>query len=293
MNPETAEFKLHESYWTRLEQLQVSDADDLHTLSVAVNWPHRPHDIEALIQLGQGVIARDTISRPLGSGMSFQYGPDTAMIGMMITHPKLQAGGLGREILAKIEGGLGDCRLRLNATRPAWRLYQSAGFRETGTVVQYQGLTTPIAASIDGAKFRLAELEDAPTIMALDRQVFGANRVDIISRLLDVSTVHVISQGKVVTGFAMCRPFGQGHLIGPLVAGSEADAITLVSSFAADHAGQFLRLDADARHKDLGSFLNKAGLENYDEIIPMVKGDAFGPENAPDHVYALSSQALG
>ena len=183
--------------------------------------------------------------------------------------------------------------MRLNATRSAWWLYQSAGFRETGTVIQYQGLTTPLAAPIEGANFRLAELEDVPIIMALDRQVFGTDRADIISRLLDVSTVHVISQGTMVTGFAMCRPFGQGHLIGPLVAGSEADAITLVSSFSADQTGQFLRLDADARHKDLGSFLNKIGLEDYDKIIPMVKADAFGPENAPDHVYALSSQVLG
>ena len=70
------------------------------------------------------------------------------MIGMMITHPKLQAGSLGREILAKIERGLVDRRLRLNATRSAWPLYQSVGFRETGTVVQYQGLTMPIAALI-------------------------------------------------------------------------------------------------------------------------------------------------
>ncbi len=293
MDPQAPDYHLHESYWTRLEQLESSDAEDLHRLSLAVSWPHRLQDIKMLLNLGQGVIARDTILRPLGTGMSFSYSTDSAMIGMMMTHPRLQAGGLGRYILTEIEAGLAGRRLRLNATRSAWRLYQSAGFRETGTVVQYQGLTRPQAAPVLRSNIRAAQIEDIPSILALDRQVFGADRAAVMSRLPDLSVCRVIVEGTQITGFAMCRPFGQGHVIGPMVAGSEADAKSLVSSFVTDHAGQFLRLDADARHKDLGQFLNAMGLANYDKIIPMTKGQAYGPENSPDHVYALASHTFG
>jgi len=70
-----------------------------------------------------------------------------------------------------------------------------------------------------------------------------------------------------------------------LVAGSGADALALARAFVAEHEGQFLRLDADSRRQDLGRFLNEVGLAIYDEIIPIIKGQAFGPENAPDHIY--------
>ena len=293
MKPEKTEFRLHESYVTRLEKLEESDTEDLHHLSVAVNWPHRPLDIEMLFKLGQGVIARDAIRRPLGTGMSFQYGIDAAMIGMMITHPKLQAGGLGRNILTEIEKNIDGRQLRLNSTRSAWRLYQSAGFRETGKVIQYQGFTNNSATTVDQTNVRLFQSEDLSAILALDALVFGADRSDVISHLLSNSKARVICQGTLVSGFALCRPFGQGYLIGPLVAEFGADAITLASSFIADHAGKFVRLDADSRHQDLGRFLNQVGLATYDEIIPMVKGQAYGPERAPDHIYALASQALG
>jgi GNAT superfamily N-acetyltransferase len=294
MDSQAPYFHLRESYWTQLEPLKSSNVADLHQLSVAVSWPHRLQDLEILLSLGQGVIAPDAIGRPLGSGMSFSYGNNATMIGMMMTHPKLQAGGLGRYILDEIESGLAGRRLRLNSTRSGLRLYMSAGFRETGNVVVlYQGMMKPQQDSVSGSNIRTAGLEDTAAIFALDRRVFGADRAAVLSRLLEISEARVIFEDEEITGFALCRPFGRGYVVGPMVAGSEVDAKSLVSSLAADYAGQFLRLDVDERHKDLGQLLNAMGLEKYDTVIPMTKGQAYGPENSPDHVYALASHTLG
>ena len=287
------DYHLHHSYWTRLQQLCSADAGDLHSLSVSVNWPHRPQDMAFLLAQGGGLIARDQIGRPLGAGMSFEYGPDAAMVGMMMTHPKLQAGGLGREILNALEAALDGRNLRLNATKSAWRLYRAAGFRETGSVVQYQGISQRLSAPSVRSGLRAARPEDLPSILNLDSHVFGAPRHDVITRVFAASDCYVIEDAGQVTGFSKCRPFGRGHVIGPLIAASMTDAAALSDVFLAQHAGEFVRLDADARHADLGEHLNKRGLETYDTVVPMSKGVHFGPENADDYIYALTSQAIG
>lgn len=293
MGAADVDYHLHQSYWTRLETLSDRDAEDFHRLSVAVNWPHRPQDIAFLLRCGSGRIARDQIGRPLGAGMFFEYDTDAAMIGMMITHPKLQAGGLGREILSAIEQGLGPRDLRLNATKSAWRLYRAAGFREIGSVVQYQGIcgSGQQVQPVDG--LRPATHADHDGIQKLDQEVFGAAREGVLKHLLNVSQCYVTEPEGQITGFAMCRPFGRGHVIGPLVAGSDTEAIALADAFISERKGEFMRLDADARHVALGRYLNGAALENYDTIVPMIKGQHFGPENADSHIYALASQALG
>lgn len=294
MDAKEVGYHLHQTYWTNLERLNGADVDDFHGLSVAVNWPHRPQDIDMLLELGQGLIARDSIARPLGAGMWFDYENSAAMIGMMMTHPKLQAGGLGGEVLSAIETELDGRSIRLNATGSAWRLYRSAGFRDTGSVAQYQGIVRSDYKEPSLALgVRVANLGDLPAIRALDENVFGAKRDDVLSQIFARSQAYVMENAGRITGFAMCRPFGRGHVIGPLIAGTEADAIVLVCVFARDHAGDFLRLDADARHSNLGAYLKAAGLESYDTVVAMTKGAHFGPEDAGEHVYALASQAFG
>lgn len=286
-------FQLHNSYRTRLGTLQLTDVQGFHGLSVAVNWPHRPQDIAFLLGLGTGFIARDEIKRPVGAGMCFAYTEQAAMIGMMMTHPKLQSGGLGREILSALEAQMGARALRLNATKSAWRLYHAAGFSETGRVVQYQGISRGAPRVAKPPGIRPLTAEDVPAIEQLDARVFGAVRREVLETVREASDCYVMERDGQVSGFAMCRAFGRGHLIGPLIAASDTDAIALADMFLSEHAGCFVRLDADARHTALGEHLNARGLETYDTVVPMTKGAHFGPESAQGYVYALVSQALG
>lgn len=287
-----ADFHLHETYWTKLEDLIPTDLSDFHRLSVSVNWPHRPQDIETVMGLGRGYFARDQIARPIGAGMWFDYDCDASMIGMMMTHPKLQAGGLGGEILAKIETQIAGRRLRLNSTISAYQLYRNAGFHDCATVVQYQGLVRAEKTAMSPG-VRPATPEDVPAIKALDLVVFGATRTAVLMRLLERSQAFVLEEAGKIIGFAMYRSFGRGHVIGPLVAPSEGQAIHLFTAIARDHDGAFLRLDADVHYATLGAHLNAAGLESYDKVVAMTKGAHFGPEDADGYIYALASQALG
>jgi hypothetical protein len=255
-----------------------------------VNWPHRPEDITLLLELGDGFIASDEIGRPLGAGMVFSYAPDVAMIGMMMTHPKLQAGGLGAHILDELPKLVDTDVFRLNATRSAHRLYRSAGFLEAGAVTQYQGMVGAVPKVPDMA-LRPANDADFETVVALDRAAHGVSREGVLRALWPMSSTTLLSDGSRVTGFAMCRLFGRGRLIGPLIAPDESAAIALAQAFLLGKKNLFFRLDAETRFGVLGQFLNAAGLESYDRVIPMTRGGA--DRIPPDGVFALASQALG
>jgi hypothetical protein len=261
-------------------------------MAVSVGWPHRPEDMDALLTLGQGYLANDEIGRPIGSGMVFAHSPELAMIGMMMTHPKLQAGGLGDHILTALMADAGTARLRLNATRAAHRLYRNAGFVDQGVVHQYQGILRG-ALPAQGAGIRPATAADFAALAELDLATFGAPRPALLDWLWRVSTSVVLTQQGTVTGFAMASRFGRGQVIGPLSAPSEGEAIALIAHLAAPFEGRFVRLDADARHTELGAALNAHGLLTYDRVFPMTRGGASGPEAAPDRVYALASHTLG
>ncbi len=96
----------------------------------------------------------------------------------------------------------------------------------------------------------------------------------------------------------MLRRFGRGHVIGPIVAGSDADAIAVVRPHAAEHAGAFLRLDTREQGGTFSDFLSRCGLPVYDIVTTMSLGGPWLP--VPGHqaaheprTYALVSQALG
>ena len=84
---------------------------------------------------------------------------------------------------------------------------------------------------------------DEPAVRALDAAALTAERRAVLDALLAVSKGTVVERGGEVVGFALCRRFGRGHVVGPVVGASEADAVALVAPHVAANAGRFLRLD--------------------------------------------------
>ncbi|MFE1597356.1 tryptophan-rich sensory protein [Methylobacterium sp. ID0610] len=62
-----------------------------------------------------------------------------------------------------------------------------------------------------------------------------------------------------IAAFALCRPFGRGRVIGPLVAASDADAIAVARPHVAARAGRFLRLDTRRKSGPFADVLMRSG----------------------------------
>ena len=270
-----------------------SDLDQLHQLSIGVGWPHRPEDWRLVIGLGHGIVACDAIGRVLGSAMWWPFGERFATVGMVITSPRLQAQGAGRELMEMIFAQTGTRDLRLNSTKAGYRLYRSLGFEPIGRIFQHQGKALPPSDPVAAPPgLHPVFPGDLDALVALDSSAYGADRRPALTALLPVSAGTLMEREGEVVGFALCRPFGRGHVVGPIVAEDDAMAIALFSQHAQAHQGDFLRVDTAQEQGAFGAFLESCGLTIFDTVTPMIRGRAHGPDSAA-RIYGLVNQALG
>jgi GNAT superfamily N-acetyltransferase len=289
-----------DAFSMRIGDIEAVELDRLHALSISVGWPHRAEDWQLLRELGRGFVALDEIGRVLGSAMWFKHGADFATLGMVITSPRLQTLGAGQWLMKQVFDEVVGRDLRLNATRAARRLYRSFNFRPEKTVYQFQGIARARALEATGkapGDIRTLELRDIPAITALDAAGFGASRAALIEKLFEHSVGYGLFSGGELSAFALCRPFGRGHVVGPVVARRDADAVAVVRPHVADHGGGFLRVDTHMESGEFAAFLSHSGMPVFDTALTMSLGKRIaGPvvgDGVPPMTFALASQALG
>ncbi len=264
-------------YEIAIRPMAEADLDQLHQLSIGVGWPHRPEDWRLVIGLGHGIVACDAIGRVLGSAMWWPFGERFATVGMVITSPRLQAQGAGRELMEMIFAQTGTRDLRLNSTKAGYRLYRSLGFEPIGRIFQHQGKALPPSAPVAAAR-------PAPGVPDRSRRARRAGRerlwrrpAQALTALLPTSVGTLMERDGAVVGFALCRPFGRGHVVGPIVAEDDAMAIALLSPHVEAHQGEFLRVDTAQEQGAFGAFLESCGLTIFDTVTPMIRGAATAP----------------
>ena len=275
-----------------LEPRPITPADIplLHELSVAVGWMHRAEDWATALRLGSGIFLRDEIGRPFGSAMWFPVADDMAMVGMVITTPRLQERGAARWMMEQILAQTGNRDLGLNATRAAFRLYLSLGFKPGLTVWQHQGIVTATPAA--DPRVRPMRPDDFDAVRALDIRGYTARRDQALNLFLDQSSGTVIEEAGRITGYALCRRFGRGHVVGPIVAGTARDAAAVTGPHLAAHLGQYLRIDTRETEGEFVDLLNVSGLKARDTVTTMTLGNP-RPVDPDAHVFALAIQAIG
>ncbi|TPK99098.1 GNAT family N-acetyltransferase [Mesorhizobium sp. B2-4-14] len=292
-------FKI-DAFLMRIGDIEGIELDRLHAHSLSVGWPHRAEDWQFLREVGQGLVALDEIGRVLGSAMWFAHGADFATVGMVITSPRLQTLGAGQWLMQRVFEKVAGRDLRLNATRAARRLYLSLDFQPEKTVYQYQGIARiPTTDSQPGARgdIRALAASDIPAGIALDAAGFGVKRTRLIEMLFAHSAGYGLFKGDRLSAFALCRPFGRGYVVGPVVAESDTDAIAIVRPHVADHSGSFLRVDTHMDSREFAAFLSNAGMPVFDTVLTMSLGKRLADfsvgGSATPKTYALASQTLG
>ncbi len=167
--------------------------------------------------MAKALIVHDEIERIVGSGMWSPLGDSHAAIGMVITAPRLQEHGTGRWLMGLLMEQTGEAGLVLNATRAAYRLYLSLGFMPLAPVFQHQGRVTgqPDPPSLLEMMVRPKTADDRAAILSLDEEAFALRRQSVLEEVFEASHGTVLEKAGVVVGFALCRRFGRGHVIGP------------------------------------------------------------------------------
>ncbi|MBC9205300.1 GNAT family N-acetyltransferase [Roseomonas aerophila] len=289
----------------RLDPFELSLRDiaevelaQLHALTVGVSWPHRAGDWQMLRELGQGLVLVDEIGRVVSSVMWWHYGPAFSMVGMLVTSPRLQEQGAGHWLMAEVHRRNPGRRLGLTATRAARRLYRSLHYGFGQEVWQCQGIAQRPPGSdadADDAGLRDMTPADLPSLLRLDQTAMGCDRSEVLARLLAESAGRVLEREGQVVAYALCRPFGRGHLVGPVIAATQQDAIAVTLPHVRAHEGRFLRVDVPATAKAFAAEIHLCGLPIYDSVTAMGLHGPPLPAPIPGEArrFALASQALG
>lgn len=270
-------------------RLDLSHLAAAHRLSAGENWPHRPEEWAFLLGIGTGFgLLAD--GRLAGTALLTPYGADAATCNMIIVDPAMRGHGLGRRLMQAVLAEAGPRECRLVATEEGRPLYEKLGFAATGRIGQYQGIALALPAP---AGVTEATPADLPEIAALDRAATGMDRAAMLARLMAEGPVLLLRDGSGLRGFAACRRFGRGRLMGPLAARGDAAAEILLRAAIARHAGMFLRVDLTDHGARLAALVQGAGLAHAGGGLAMTRPGA-APCPAPDgaHTYALASQAL-
>jgi hypothetical protein len=212
---------------------------------------------------------------------------------MVIVDPGFQGRGLGRTLMEAVAQDTGKRALQLNSTTDGVKLYESQGFRAVGALKQYQGIARlPRRKPSVSADLRPVTEEDWGEIRSLDLAAFGHDRSALLRGVVADAPGIVAQKEGQITGFAFCRPFGRGRVVGPVIAADISVAIALASCFVTKHRGEFLRVDIPDGAFELSRAIEACGLVSVGGAITMTKGAAPAP-NGPVRIFALINQAIG
>ena len=237
-----------------------------------------------------GIIEREVALAPETSLIAFfqggavglvcaiEYG-HLAYVGPMAVSPKHQGKGIGRALFQSLVNLLtrrGSSTMMLDATEAGEPLYRKFGFEETARTFDMSreaGLGISLLPGID-------ELDRA---LAVDRDVFGANRESMLRRLLERegAALYTGTDGYLVA---------QTKVLGPFVAREPECASDLLDR-ALNQGAVASRVLAPMENPSAVEVLTSRGFHVQREVKHMRHGRPVGMRR--DLIYGLASFAVG
>ncbi|MDX3237872.1 GNAT family N-acetyltransferase [Streptomyces sp. ME03-5709C] len=235
----------------RVRRLTPADLPACSALAVGRDWGAEEHKWRFLLTHGTGY----GIDAPDGEGLAAttvltRYAGGLAAVSMVLVAARYEGRGLGRRIMTHVLAEAGDDTVTLHATDRGRPLYEKLGFRAVGTVVTHYGRFAPPvpadSADPGAARPRPCTETDLPALLALDAEVFGADRSPLLRDLPRFAErVVVAEEDGVLTGYASAWRNADTLVVGPVVAGDAAGARGLITALARD-ADTPVRLDLRA-----------------------------------------------
>ena len=257
------------------------------SMSQSVSWPHTAHDWDVAFELGRGVVAEEH-GEITGVMFWWPNGDHHATLGLAIVSEQHQRRGIGRLLIDATLEDAGNRTVSLCGTVEGLRLYERVGFVGHGMVHQHQGV---VSTTIEDPAPGCVDDVDLDAAIGLDRSVDGVDRSALIRTIADGGELLGLERAGELVGWSMCRSFGRGVAVGPVVAASTEDAASLIRPWLHRHDSQFVRVDTPS-DSGLADLLHGAGLEKVGEVVAMTRGDV-PLSTGPARRYALASQAFG
>ncbi len=274
--------------------LGAADVDDALRLSSTAGWNQTVDDWRTMLALGRGWGLRARAAdgtRPLvASTVVLPYDAGFAWVSMVLVQPAFRGQGLATRLLRHAlaylaEGGLTPI---LDATPAGHAVYARQGFGDTWGFARYRReaavpAPAPAAALPAGLRLRNWLEADESAVAAVDRPVFGADRMALLRRLAlrqPSSAWLAEDEAGRLRGFVFARDGREAVQVGPLVADDEAVGLALLDAALAALPGA-VYVDLCDRHRSLLPRLQALGFAFQRPFTRMVLGPPGQPVPAP------------
>ena len=274
-----------------LRVMTRADIPDGLRLSGAAGWNQRESDWRLLLEGNPGrfvVAVRD--GRVIGSGGAVCYGTSLAWVCMILVDPSERGHGIGTRIVSGVLERLSDMRsVGLDATPFGLGVYTRLGFVETSRLLRMEA--PPTSGEEDESPVRPLAPSDFSSVLALDREVFGADRGEVLRAAAARAPAFVADRDGVIAGYCFGRYGARSRQIGPVVASDLEIASSLVVTSLVSDLGQPVVVDVPADRGDWLELLHEFGFEEKRPLVRMFRGAL--PVGRPEQQWAILGPEFG
>ncbi len=271
-------------------------------LKELAGWNQTPSDWERFLRASPaGCFVAEIDGRVCGTATTIVYEGRFAWIGMVLVDPDVRGRGIGTRLLEKtIEhlDGLGVPTLKLDATPQGKPIYARLGFASEYEIERWVLKRQPPrqdrgAVQAPDAK-EVEPQPDLERIIELDRQVFGADRGDLL-RSLDQETPALTLAARVQSefeGYSLGRRGSRADHLGPWVARDEARALKLIFEFLRRSRRETVFVDCMKSSPFACDLVRSMGFEFSRPLTRMYRGTNRHP-GMPELVGAILGPEFG
>lgn len=273
-----------------LRALTPDDLPDLMALVEEAGWNQTQRDWKMMLALGNGRGLADGTGRIVASALTLPHGTSLGWIGMVLVAGAWRKRGCATRLLEDCITELREAGrvAGLDATPAGQPVYERLGFAGTERISRWRRpARVPAGAVADGVNS--AGLDDLARITALDTEIFGAPRPELIQ---DLCTRNV-PMGWIAgdDGFLLHRMGLNARQIGPLCATDMATAERLLDTALAQLDDELV-MDACDAHPGFDALLQARGFVVERPFIRMYLGTPT-PTGDPDRLFTIAGPELG
>lgn len=259
-----------------LREMTVSDIPAGLHLCREAHWNQIARDWEQFLRLephGAAVAVRE--GRIIGSVATLQFAQRFGWISMVLVDPAERGHGVGRALLMHGLSLLRHTIPRLDATPAGEALYKKLDFKEEYRLTRFQREAAPLTLSVPGPPVSPLGEDDWRALIALDTQVFGADRAEMLRWLADGAPEYawVCLSARGIDGFLLGRRGHNFDQLGPVTARNQDTARRLVAACLARYPERRFVIDAPDHQAGWQQWLRDAGFVVQRPFIRMFRGD--------------------
>jgi GNAT superfamily N-acetyltransferase len=251
--------------------LEPENTDGVMALVEEAGWNQVAEDWQLMCQSGEAVILKDENDCTVASALAIPYSGGFGWISMVLVAKTARRRGLATKLLNDRVAWLQERNLVpvLDATEAGELVYKKAGFTADLRFTRWQGKShnlKPVAADA-----REALVSDRDGICSMDAEIFCADRRHLITDFLSRNGSRCFVTETTNTGFIISRKGRTATQLGPLIAASESDAISLLKAALAVSEGPVFFDLLDTRF-EVAAYISSLGFTQQRSFARMSLG---------------------